>query len=297
MTDQSSSRFSLLKSIGLFMGASFFAYLLSIALHELGHYLSYIILGVPQRDIVYVLHPFANNYNIFLGDTSAAFGTPLRRAFGGASGPLLDLIVAVTVSLLLWRKRSPSLLPFLLPGSYALLHESINMVMGVLKGYGDWSTVVLVGVPGGVLILLAALMLAAGCIWMLQLLPLTGIRSQDPFWRKLVVLLVGIPLLFLCSVIYQTLFGVDYYVPSYGGVVTMAGIRTDKIIFMAASTILTLIVIPLHRSLFPWLDRISHTPPAQVRWRDTLIAIGPGVAIVIVQLVFFNDPTVLVTVR
>jgi hypothetical protein len=294
MNISASPRSSLVRAIGLLMGASFFAYLLSIAIHELGHYLSYLILGVSQRDIVYVLHPFANNYNLTLGDTSAAFGTPWRRAFGGASGPLFDLLVTVTVSLLLWRKRSPALLPLLLPGSYALLHESVNMVMGVAKGYGDWSTVVSVGVPPGILLLLSALMLAAGCIWMLLLLPLAGISAQDPLWRKLIVLLTGIPLLFLCAVVYQTLFGVDYYVPSYGGVVTMEGIRTDKMVFMVASTVLTAIITPLHRPLFPWLDRLSQTPTAQVRWRDMLVAISLGAAIVICQLVFFNDPTVVV---
>jgi len=63
---------------------------------------------------------------------------------------------------------------------------------------------------------------------------------------------------------------------------------------MAASTVLTLIVTPLQKPLFPWLDKLSHTPPAQVRWRDTLVAIGLGVTITIVQLVFFNDPTAVV---
>jgi hypothetical protein len=33
-----SSRSALLKAVGLFMGATFFAYLFSIFLHELGHY-------------------------------------------------------------------------------------------------------------------------------------------------------------------------------------------------------------------------------------------------------------------
>jgi hypothetical protein len=46
--------------------------------------------------------------------------------------------------------------------------------------------------------------------------------------------------------------------------------------------------------LFPWLDKLAQTPPAQVRWRDTLIAIGLGVTITIIQLVFFKDPTAVV---
>ena len=76
MNTNLSSRFSLLKAILLFMGATFFAFLLSVALHETGHYLASTILGVPIRGIV--LHPFGQDYNIYLGDLSTALGTPGR---------------------------------------------------------------------------------------------------------------------------------------------------------------------------------------------------------------------------
>ena len=41
-------------------------------------------------------------------------------------------------------------------------------------------------------------------------------------------------------------------------------------------------------------DRLSHTPVGQVCWRDALVAIGLGLAITIIQLVYFNDPTIVV---
>ncbi len=77
MTTHPSARFSLLQAIGLFMGATFFAYLLSLTLHELGHYLASVLLGVPGKGIV--LHPFGANCNIYLKDLTTAFGTPERR--------------------------------------------------------------------------------------------------------------------------------------------------------------------------------------------------------------------------
>jgi hypothetical protein len=288
MTTHASSRFTLLKAIGLFMGATFFAYLFSIFLHELGHYLVGVLLGVPGKGIV--LNPFGANYNIYLGDLTTAFGTPERRIASGLAGAIFDLLVSVIISLALWRKRSPGLLPLLAMGSLALIHESVNMTMGVLKGYGDWSELSEVGVPYGIVILLAVFLLAAGCIWMLQLLPLTGILPSDPFWRKLAVYLAGMPLLMLCSVVFLTLFWADVYVPSHYAVTLRDVLRMDKVIFMAASTSLTVIVTLLHRPLLPWLDRISHTPVAQVRGREVLIAIGLGLVIVIVQLIFFKDP-------
>jgi hypothetical protein len=288
MTTHPSSRFSLLKAIGLFMGSTFFAYLFSISLHELGHYLVSVLLGVPGKGIV--LNPFGANYNIYLGDVTTAFGTPERRIASGLAGAIFDLLVSVIISLALWRKRSPGLLPLLAMGSLALIHESVNMTMGVLKGYGDWSELSEVGVPYGIVILLAVFLLAAGCIWMLQLLPLTGILPRDPFWRKLAVYLAGMPLFMLCSVVFLTLFWADVYVPSHYAVTLRDVLRMDKVIFMAASTSLTVIVTLLHRPLLPWLDRISHTPVAQVRGREVLIAIGLGLVIVIVQLIFFKDP-------
>jgi hypothetical protein len=288
MTTRPSSSLSLLRAIGLFMGATFFAYLFSISLHELGHYLAGVLLGVPGRGIV--LNPFGANYNIYLGDLTTAFGTSERRIVSGLSGAIFDLLVTVIIGLALWRMRSPTRLPLLAMGSLALIHESVNMTMGVLNGYGDWSQLGEVGVPYVFVILLAVFLLAAGCTWMLLLLPLTGISPRDPFGRKLAVFLAGAPLLMLCSVVYLTLFWADVYVPSHKGVTSRDGLRMDKVTFMAASTALSVIVTLLHRPLLPWLDRMSRTPVAQVRGRDVLIAIGLGLAIVIVQLVLFKDP-------
>jgi len=276
------------------MGTSFFAFLLSGALHETAHYLASTIQGVPVRGIV--LHPFGQDYNIYLGDLSVALGTPLRRAFNGLSGPLFNILIGTMVSLLLWRKRAPVLLPLLMVGSTSLLMESVGIILEITNpnASGDWTSVMQFGIPAGILWLLAIVMLIAGCIWMLQLLPLAGIRSQDPFWRKWIVFLVGIPILLLCAVIYQTLVGGDYYVPTWGGYMRMENLRMARIIQMGVSIVLMTVTVALHKPLFPWLDRLSHTPVAQIRWREALIAIGLGLAITIIQLVYFNDPTIVV---
>ena len=288
MATPPSSRFSLLKAMGLFLGATFFAYLFSIFLHELGHYLAGVLLGVPEKGIV--LNPFGKNYNIYLGDLTTAFGTPERRIVSGMAGAVFDLLVSVAIGLALWRKRSPTRLPLLAMGSIALIHESVNMAMGVWKGYGDWSELGEVGVPSGIVLLPAVFLLAAGCVWMLQLLPLTGISPRGPYWSKLAVYLAGMPSLMLCSVVFLTLFWADVFVPSHQAVTSMDVLRIEKIIFLAASTALTVVFSLLHRPLLPWLNRLSLTPTAQVRGREVLIAIGLGLAIVAVQLVFFKDP-------
>jgi hypothetical protein len=158
--------------------------------------------------------------------------------------------------------------------------------------YGDWDLVIAGGIPVVLIGVLAVVFLVAGCIWMLQILPLTGVNAKDPFRRRLVVFLAGIPLIFLCGVIYQTLFGVDSYLPSHDSWALMENVRKGKIIQAISATVLTLFVIPLNRPLLPWLDRLSYTPVAEVRWRDVLISIGLGIALTVSQLLFFNDPYV-----
>lgn len=282
MVDSASSRPSLVRAMVLYTGASIFAYLFAVAVHEIGHYLVSIILGVPEKGIV--LHPFDLSYNIYGGDLSRAFGTPLRLAFSGASGPLLNMLLGVIVSLLLWRKRSSRWLPILMWGSMALLQESVNMIMGIIDYpdvISDWVDVMLAGVPPAIVGLLAVILLIAGCIWMLLLLPLAGVRPEDAFWRKLLIILAGIPMFLLGAVIYVALLGSSSMAPA--GLVLQR-----RIIALVASVILLLVITSLHKPLFPILDRISHTHPAQVSWRDTLPAVGLGAAIFVLQLVFFN---------
>lgn len=126
---------------------------------------------------------------------------------------------------------------------------------------------------------------------MLQLLPLAGISAQDPFWRRLVVLLAGMPLFISGTVFYQLLFGVDLFVPSWNQYVTVSDIVIKHLIELGVGIIVMTALAALHRPLSAWLDRLSHTLVAQVRWQAVLVSIGLAVVIIAVQWVFFNDPT------
>lgn len=282
MDDNASARPSLFRGIVLFMGASIFAYLFAVAVHEIGHYLAAIILGVPEKGIV--LHPFDFSYNIYGGDTSQAFGTPLRLAFSGASGPLFNILLGVIVSLFLWQKRSPRWGPFLMWGSIALLQEGVNMIGGIMDYpdiISDWVHVMLAGVSPVLVGLLGVILLIAGCLWMLLLLPLAGVRPEDAFWKKLLLILSGIPVLLLGAVIYVSLVGTRTVWPA-------SLLLQRRITALAASLILLVCITTLHKPLFPLLDRISHSQPVQLSWRDTLPSAGLCAAVFALQLVFFN---------
>jgi len=300
MNTNSSSRFSLLKSILLFMGSAAFAYCFCGFLHEGGHLIANEAVGCPLTGIS--LHPFGMNYNLYLNeDGTYCAGNPededagLIWALKGGSGPIFNLLVGVTIGLLFWKKRSPALLPFLMIGCVALLMDGFPMLEQAFGGGGDWYTVINgVGFPKALVVLLGAICFAGGCIWMLQLLPLAGISAQEPFWRRLVVLLAGFPLFISGTVFYQLLFGVDMFVPSWNQYAPASYIVIKHLIELGTAVIIMTALAALHRPLSEWLDRLSHTPVAQVRWRAVLLSIGLAVVIITVQWVFFNDPTAIV---
>lgn len=297
MTTHPSSRLTLLKAALLFMGSAAFAYCFCAFLHEGGHLIANEAVGSPRTGMS--LHPFGENYNLYLNEDGTYWdGNPedkdagLRWAIRGASGPVFNLLVGVTIGLLFWKKRSPALLPFLMIGCWALLIEGYPMLEQAFGGGGDWYAVINgAGVPKALVVLLGAIFFAGGCIWMLQLLPLAGISAQDPFWRRLVVLLAGAPLFISGTVVYQLLFGVDLFVPSWNQYVTVSDIVIKHLIELGTAIIAITALATLHRPLSPWLDRLSHTPVAQVRWQAVLVSIGLAVVIIAVQWVFFNDPT------
>jgi len=297
MNTNLASRLSFLKAILLFMGSAAFAWCFCGFLHEGGHLIANEVVGSPRTGIA--LHPFGWNYNLYVNDDGTFWhGNPedengyLKWAIRGGSGPVLNLLLGVTIGLLLWKKRSPVLLPFLMTGCVALLTDGFFMLEQAFGGGGDWYTVINgLGIPKTPIVLIGVICFTGGCIWMMQLLPLAGISAQDRFWRRLVVLLAGMPLFISGTVFYQLLFGDNLFIPSWGQYVPVSFIVIKHLIELGVATIVMIAIAVLHRPLFPWLGRLTHTPVAQVRWQAVLVSIGLAVVIIAVQWVFFNDPT------
>ena len=273
---------SLVRHACLLLGGSAFAYLLGVAVHEVGHFLANTALGVPESRIV--LHPFDLSQTIEVGDVSSAFGTAWRRAVAGGSGPLLNVAVGVTIGLVLWRRRSPRLFPFLLLAPVALLQEGVGLIIGLVDYPdvgSDWVLVMQAGASPLLIGMLAVLFLGAGYVWVQLLIPLLGLSSEDPRRRLLAVLPVGIPVLLLGAVVYLSLLGSD------SGTATRYVLQ-NRAIALGSSLALVGSIIVLYRPLFPVLDRICHTPPAHVSSKDAVLAIVLGLAVCVAQLAFFN---------
>ena len=269
----------LARAMVLVLGASVFAYLFGVVVHEFGHYIGAAIADVPVEGIV--LHPFDLSYNDY-GDLRGV--SQLRLAIESAAGPVLNLFVGAGVSLFVWRRRSARWLPVVMWGPLALLQEGVGMIIGLVDYpnlESDWVSVMKAGVPPAMIGLSVAVLLVAGSVWILLLMPLAGISAEDPYWTKLVVFLAGVPLLMLGAVVYLAVIGSSVSSPA-----GMA--QQNRSIALGASVALVASLTALHRPLFARLDRISHTQTSPVSWRDAGLAVAMGAAVFVFMLTFYN---------
>ena len=261
------------------MGASVFAYLFGVVVHEFGHYVGAAVVDVPIEGIV--LHPFDLSYN----DYGKLRGiSQLRLAIAAAAGPVLNLSAGAGVSLFAWRRRSAQLLPVVMWGPLALLQEGVGMIIGLVDYpdlESDWVSVMKAGVPPPIIGLWVAVLLVVGSVWILLLMPLAGISAEDPYWTKLVAFLAGVPLLLLGAVAYLGVIGSSGSSPT-------GMVEQNRWIALGASVGLVASLSALHRPLFARLDRISHTETSPVIWRDAALAVAMGAAVLVFMLAFYN---------
>ena len=263
----------------LVMGASVFAYLFGVVVHEFGHSVGAAIVDVPVEGIV--LHPFGLSYNDY-GDIRGV--SRLRLGVESAAGPVLNLFAGVGVSLVVWGRRSARWLPVVMWGPLALVQEGVAMIIGLVDYpdvESDWVRVMNAGVPPAMIGLAVAVLLVAGSVWLLLLMPLAGISAEDPYWTKLLVFLAGVPLLLLGAVVYLGVIGSSGSSPA-------GMVQQNRSIALGASVGLVASLSALHRPLFARLERISHTETSPVSWRDAGLAVAMGAAVFVFMLTFYN---------
>jgi Ca2+/Na+ antiporter len=180
-----------IKSILLLAGSFTFAFLLGELVHEYGHYLGHLAYGNPDNVQVHV-DPFGGT--MILGVTSLP---DKIISVTSATGPLFNLLLAVTCLLLLWRIRRPALLPFLLWGPIAMIQEGVNSSLGMMTPGGDAQWIAALGIPKPIIVLSGSFLLVAGVKTISLLLPLTDIQRDAPFRDKFLIVLLG-----MCSLMF-----------------------------------------------------------------------------------------------
>jgi hypothetical protein len=169
-------------------------------------------------------------------------------------------------------------------GPLALLQEGVGMIIGLVDYpdlESDWVRVMNAGVPPAMIGLLVAVLLVAGSVWVLLLMPLAGISAEDPYWGKLVTFLAGVPLLMLGAVVYLGVIGSSGSSPA-------GMVQQNRSIALGASMGLVASLSALHRPLLARLDMISHTETSPVRWSDAGLAVAMGAGVMVFMLAFYN---------
>ena len=102
------SKQSSFQSVLLLAGAFAFALCVLVGVHELGHAAALRYFGVTKMRII--LHPFSASRVVW--DTTDEF-----LGYVDAAGPLAAILVGCAIAMVLWRWRTPAILPllFLLP--------------------------------------------------------------------------------------------------------------------------------------------------------------------------------------
>jgi len=167
----------------LLLSSFVFSFCLGEAIHELGHFLAHRAHGV---DVAVRLDPFGGSH--IVGGSLA----PLELwGITSAAGPLLNLAIAVSLFVVLWQLRRPSLLPLLLWGPVALVQEGVTFSLGLLTPGGDAALIAASGVPAGLVLGAGILLLATGVGGVCLLLPQAGLSPSASFPFKLRVVAGG----------------------------------------------------------------------------------------------------------
>ena len=259
------------KSLLLLLGAFSFAYSLGVTLHEFGHAIAYILLGLSDFRIN--VHPFNHSYTRYTGNVPIDYVK--YGVFTGSMGPLFNVTCATIITILVLRNRKPSLLPFALTGAVAYLQEGVSVFIGIidLPLLTDWGKVIIYGNVSPVIVaIIGAIFITIGCILMFLLLPLVNVTPDDSFMRKLAIF-SGIVVYFIISVTYVSVFDPQRVI--------------SRMIALVASVALVLILAASYRYIYPLLNRISRTDSLKVKWYDVRLAFGLSFVIIVSSLLFF----------
>jgi hypothetical protein len=256
----------LLLPVLLLLGSFVFAFCLGEAVHELGHFLMHRVHGV---NVGIKLDPFGGS--MILNGSAAP-----REILGitSAAGPLLNLLVGMTVTLSLWHRRKPALLPLLLWGPIAFVQEGVTFSLGLLTPGGDAELIVESGSPAFIIFGAGVLFLAAGIAMICWVLPLADLSPADAFGRKFGVVAGGMAAFMGLRFLHASLFSPD--------------LAQENIVPLFFSLLLATLVAALYGPVYSILSRISETKPVSITWPAVMMSTALGVGMILLQIGLVN---------
>ena len=196
--------------------------------------------------------------------------TQAGKLIQGMGGEIFGLPVSIAMTRLVWRKRSPILLPLLMSAAVICIGNLLS-VLDSMSSYPnlvfDYGLAIQAGIPSFILAIIAITSLVSGIILMGLLLPLAGIGITTPFWQVLILSLSTWPLFMAIRAIYQSMNGIN-----------IAGPMT---VFIFGITIAILTAL-CFKPVCKLVDRITHTEPVLPSASAVWLAFGLGVSLTIV---------------
>jgi hypothetical protein len=259
----------LIRLMLLFFGAFLFAFSLnSYIIHEAGHAFGGVLFGCQFEGLN--VNPFGTGgWRNQCPDTM----TPAGKFFQGMGGEIFGLPLSIAVTILLWRKRAPLLLPLLISATVVCTGNLLS-VLDSLSSYPhmifDYGLMLKVGVPSFILSVIAIASLLFGIILMDLLFPLAGIGITTPFWQVLILSLTTWPFYLALRVIFQSLVG--------------RSIEGSIIVFIFGVTLSTLTAIAF-KPVYKLADRINHIEPVLPSPGSAWLALGLGVGLTVLLVV------------
>lgn len=253
-----------IKSILLLAGAFTFAFLLGEMTHESGHYLAHLVFGTP--DVGVHLDPFGG---------SRIVGFPpnpdvVVAGVTSAAGPLLNLVLGITTFLGLWRYRKPVLLPLLLWGPVSMVQEGVTFSLGLLTPGGDAQWIVSLGVPVIIVLVWGTVFLLAGVCTISLLFPVAGVGVSCSFWKKYIIVLVGMGSLMLLRAIHSIL------------VSPVSAL--ENLVPLVFSILLAAMAVWLNKPVVSMIEEVPPSPLPTINWPALVSALVLGVGIFIFQI-------------
>ncbi len=256
------------RSLLLFFGAFMLAFILnSYVIHEAGHAFGGMLFGCKIEELY--INPFGTGSWESRCPSSLTMG-PTGRFLQGMGGPIFGLPISIAITLLLWRKRRPVLLPLLMSAPVVLIGNFLGVLDSMLNYPGhifDYGWMLQIGISPSIIKLIGFVSLVLGIILMNLLVPLAGTGISEPFWKVLVLNLFTWPLYLLIRLFYQVFHGVE---------------STGPTSLLILGVILAVFTALPFKPILKFLSRFTNTEPVIPSSRAVWLSFGLGMSLAFV---------------
>jgi hypothetical protein len=196
--------------------------------------------------------------------------TQAGKFIQGLGGEIFGLPISIAVTLVLWRKRTPMLLPLLMAATVVCIGNLLS-VLDSMSSYPkivfDYGLVIQAGIPSFILSIIAITSLLLGIVLMDLLFPLAGIGRTTPFWQVLVLSLMTWPFYLAIRMIYQSA-----YARSISGPISM----------FILGLIVAILTALAYKPITKLLNPITHTDPVLPSMGSVWLSVGLGLGLTII---------------